>query len=145
MINAESGPIYSRVCIAENKLSQTRGKQVGSHMFFPFPSNSQAVRSGLVGVNVGRGCHCTRVPRININTLPGLESCNDKDTVLRVFSRSSPHSLPCKFPADNEIAVTCFARTEIFPVQGQNAPSYMSLGTAVRYTVCSLVLTFQVR
>lgn len=48
---------------------------IRSHMFLHFPSNSHAVRSGSLRVNVGRVCHCTSVTRMNINTLPGLESC----------------------------------------------------------------------
>lgn len=141
-------PIYRRTCITEGKASPTRGQQIGSYMFFSSPPHSHAVRIALPCANRGRVWHCTGVTRMSITALPGLESCTcvmRKIPFCMFFSYSSVHSLSCNLAADNENAMTCFARTEVLPFQGQKAPSYMSLDTALQYTVCSLAFTFQAR
>lgn len=141
-------PIYRRTCITETKASPTRGQRIRSYVFFSSPSHSHAVRSGLLCVNGGRVWHCTGVTRMSITALPGLVSCSyvvRKIPLCTFFSYSSVHSLSCNLPADNENAMVCFARTETLPFQGQNAPSHMSLDTALHYTVCSPAFTSQVR
>ncbi|RMC05391.1 hypothetical protein DUI87_18581 [Hirundo rustica rustica] len=61
--------------------------------------------------------------------------------VAAAFAR---HAADAQLFPDNENATICFARTEILPFQGQNAPSYTSLDTALQYTVCSPAFTFQI-
>lgn len=117
------------------------------YVFFSSPSHCHAVRSGLLCVNGGSlALHRCYQDEYHCSAWFGeLFLCKEKNSILPVFSYSSVHSLSCNLPADNENAMICFARTEILPFQGQNAPSYTSLDTALQYSVCSPAFTFQVR
>lgn len=141
-------PIYRRTCITETKTSPTRGQQIRSCVFFSSPSHSLAVTSGLLCVNGGRVWHCTGVTRMSITALPGLVSCS---CVMRKIPFCMFfHILQCIhclaiFLQIMKMPWFVLQEQRFLPSQGQNAPSYMSLDTALQYTVCSPAFTFQVR
>lgn len=111
--------LIARACTAGRK---TKAKPEATHIFSLSFHLTPSSKKCLLCTGVGTVCRRAGITRMSKR---------------HFVSHRSAHLLSCKFHADDKSAMTCLARVEILPVQGQNIPSYIRPLILLCSTLCA--------